>query len=282
MWLIHGKNNRIDLTFCRIRDKPAAQVLSAAPMRRKLVSQRAGNWEMRLARRKTRVRFGLAIGRETVARFALRLARPPQESGLHYRCPFNADIGIGSVSTLFTVVNTLFFKPLSVDRSSDVVFVSATRRHGMMRGAPVSYPDYLHFRKSADTLAELAAHYSTAPLFVTVANRSKELNGAVVSGNFFDVLRSKPEFGRFFGTDEDSLPDRDRVAVVSHNFWKNWLGSSRGALGSAIRINGVRFAVIGVVPQTLPSLADSATEIYIPTMMLRIGYRFCYDSLGSD
>jgi hypothetical protein len=92
--------------------------------------------------------------------------------------------GTGAISTVVTLANTLFFRDLPVDRPDRVVVVQATRRHGRRAGW-VSYPDYVRFRDQAKTRQGLAAHYSTAPLFVTTNNQSKEVNGAVVSANFF-------------------------------------------------------------------------------------------------
>jgi putative ABC transport system permease protein len=56
--------------------------------------------------------------------------------------------------------------------------------------------------------------------------------------------------GRFFRQDEDSVPDRDPVAVLGYDLWRNWFGSSPDALGATLKINGTIFSVIGVAPQT--------------------------------
>jgi predicted permease len=189
--------------------------------------------------------------------------------------------GAGAVSTVFTLANTLFFRELPVDRPDRVVIVQATRGHGHWAGW-VSYPDYVHFRDGAKTLEGLAAHYSTAPLFVTTANRSQEINGAVVSANYFSLLGLSPAQGRFFSPDEDRVPDRNPVAVLSYSLWRNWFGSSPAALGAALKINGTTFTVIGIAPPTFRGINVMPNEIYIPTMMARSGYRWCDDAFAVD
>jgi predicted permease len=189
--------------------------------------------------------------------------------------------GAGAISTVFTLANTLFFRELPVDHPDRLVIVQATRRHGHWLGW-VSYPDYVHFRDGAKTLEGLAAHYSTAPLFVTTANRSQELNGAVVSANYFPLLGLNPALGRFFRPDEDSVPDRNPVAVLSYALWRNWFGASPDVLGAALRINGTAFTVIGVAPPAFQGVNVMANEIYIPTMMARSGYRWCDDAFAID
>jgi len=200
--------------------------------------------------------------------------------------------GTGTISTVFTLANTLFFRELPVQRSDRIVVVQATRRHGRWAGW-VSYPDYVHFRDQNKTLQELAAHYSTAPLSVTVgsgspAQHSQELNGAVVSANFFSLLGLRPALGRFFRPDEDSVPDRDPVAVLSYNLCRNWFGLSpdgrpgSDALGATLKINGTTFRVIGVAPPEFRGVTVMPDEIYIPTMMARSGYRWCQDAFAGD
>ena len=188
--------------------------------------------------------------------------------------------GAAAISTVLTLAYTLFLRDLPVIRPDRVVAVQATRRHGRVQGW-VDYPDYIHFRQGTRTLEGLAAHYSTAPLFVSANHRSEEVNGAVVSADYFPLLGIRPAIGRFFRPDEDSVPDRDRVAVIAYDFWTTWFSSSPDALGAAITINGAPFTIIGVAPPSFRGITVSPNEIYMPLMMARVGYRWCPDSLGS-
>lgn len=189
--------------------------------------------------------------------------------------------GTAAVSTVLTVANTLFYRKLPVAQADQIVVVQATRRHGQMPGW-VSYPDYVHFRDHTKTIESLAAAYSTAPFFVSSGGRAHEINGAVVSANFFPLLGLRPALGRFFSREEDAVPDRNRVAIISSTFWRAWFGSSPRVLGSMLKINGTIFSVIGVVPEPFKGVTVQPDEVYIPTMMARAGYRWCVDSLASD
>src|SRR5579859_3272832 len=95
--------------------------------------------------------------------------------------------GAAAISTVLTLANTLFFRELPVERADRLVVVQATREHGRWPGW-VSYMDYLRFRGGTKTLRDLSAHYSNAPFFVAATDRSREVNGAVVSANFFPML----------------------------------------------------------------------------------------------
>ncbi len=190
-------------------------------------------------------------------------------------------LATAAIATVASLADTLVWRQVRVEDPEHFIAIGATRGGPRIDGA-VSYPDYAVFRDRATTVTALAAHYSTAPLFVAVGGNAREVNGAVVSANYFPVLGMQPSLGRFFRADEDRIPDRDRVAVVGYDFWRSWLGGVPAALGSAITINGVAFTVVGVAPPHPPALTPLPVELYIPTMMLRVGYRWCADSLAAD
>jgi len=54
----------------------------------------------------------------------------------------------------------------------------------------------------------------------------RQVNGQIVGANYFDVLGLPPAAGRFFLPDEDMKLNGNTVAVISHSFWVNKLGSS--------------------------------------------------------
>lgn len=188
---------------------------------------------------------------------------------------------IGTASTVLTLIDTFFLRRWPVPNARSLVEVEATRRQGTEPGL-VSYADYVTFRDGTRSLRALAAHYSTAPLLVGIRESTIPVNGAVVSANFFSVLGLRPSLGRFFRSDEDRVPNRDRVAVVSDAFWRARLGGSESALGATLEVNGTPFTVVGVTPPTFRGLASRPSDLYIPTMMLSVGYRFCTDVFAPD
>src|SRR6185503_9298787 len=189
-------------------------------------------------------------------------------------------LATAAIATVTSLADTLLWRHLRAADAATLVSVSATR--GRPTEGVVSYPDYASFRDRATTVSGLAAHYSTAPLFVAVGATAKEVNGAVVSANYFPLLGLQPALGRFFHADEDRVPDRDRVAVLGYDFWRTWFAADPSAVGSALTVNGVPFTIVGVAPANPVALTPLPVNVYIPTMMLRVGYRWCKDSLASD
>src|SRR5262245_54047555 len=99
-----------------------------------------------------------------------------------------------AIATVATLADTLLWRQLRIENPGTLVAISATRGRVRTDGA-ISYPDYVRFRERATTVSPLAAHYSTAPLFVSVAGEAGEVNGAVVSANYFPLFGMRPVHG---------------------------------------------------------------------------------------
>ena len=65
--------------------------------------------------------------------------------------------------------------------------------------------------------------------------------GLFASGNLFRVLGVEPALGRGFRSDEDKVPGRDAVVVLSHDLWVSQFGADPSAIGRKVRLNGTEF-----------------------------------------
>jgi predicted permease len=184
-------------------------------------------------------------------------------------------LSIAANVSVFSFVNALFLRELPVKDASRLVRVYGTARNQDARF--FSYSEYAYLRDRTKTVEQLVVHYSTAPLYVTVDTQAGEVQGAVVSANYFPALGVTPQLGRFFSPQEDSVPDRDAVAVIGDGLWRNWFGGDSNVLGKTIRINNRPFQVIGVAPKSFQGVevGSAPNQLWIPAMMLRTGYRWC-------
>ncbi len=147
-------------------------------------------------------------------------------------------IGIGSNSAIFSFADALLLRPLPVMEPSGVVTVNpGTATFG--GDSSVSYPDYLDFRDRSRSFDGLIAfqygQFGYAPNPSVVPEMQF---GAFVSGNFFQLLGVEPTIGRGFRASEDQVAGRDRVAVLSHDFWLAHFNGATSAVGSKVRLNG--------------------------------------------
>jgi len=183
-------------------------------------------------------------------------------------------LGIGANLTIFSFVDAFFLRPIPAREPDKLINVEGSH-HGRPY-AYFAYPAYVHYRDHSKSFEALAAHYSTAPLNVVTEGDSRVANGAVVSANYFSMLGIQPRLGRFFLPEEDAVPDRNPVVVISYGMWQSRFGGYPGVLGKELRLNGVACQIIGVAPPDFPGvLAGFPNDFWLPTMMLRLGYRGC-------
>lgn len=183
-------------------------------------------------------------------------------------------LGIAANVTVFSFVDALFLRSVPAKEPRRLVRILAPENDGEGR---FSYPEYAYLRDHAKTLESLAAHYSTAPLYVRANGETGEMQGAVVSSSYFPMLGLRPYMGRFFSSEEDAVPDRDEVAVVGYGLWQRIYSGAPSVLGQTLVINGKSFTIIGVTPPDFHGVEIGGTpnEIWIPTAMVRAGYRYC-------
>jgi predicted permease len=206
-------------------------------------------------------------------RFGLRLLR--KNPAFSLISILTLSLGIGANLTIFSFVDTFFLRPLPVPASEQVVNVEASR-NGRLSGGSFAYPAYLQYRDYSTSFVALAAHYSTAPLNLAEKGDSRMMNGALVSANYFPMLGIQPRLGRFFLPEEDVVPDRNPVVVISERLWKDRFNNDLDVLGRELQINGVACHIIGVAPAEFSGvLPGEANDLWLPTMMLHMGYRWC-------
>jgi predicted permease len=189
-------------------------------------------------------------------------------------------LGIAANTTVFSLIDAIWFRALQARDPQQLVRIYVW---GLPKGAKragidgFSWPLYDAVRKRSTILQDVVAHYSTAPLQVSTGGETNELQGAVVSANYFPALGIQPALGRFFLPEEDQVRGRDAVAVISAGYWQRQFGGDASVLGRSMEINGVVFRVIGVAPKDFRGIGAEAqpNDIWIPTMMLETGYRWC-------
>jgi predicted permease len=133
----------------------------------------------------------------------------------------------------------------------------------------LSYLDFIDFRNHCRTFDGLVAYDLRGVGFARDSHAQAEMKmGYTVSGDFFQVLGVRPEIGRFFRPEEDHVPGRDPVVVLAYDLWKQEFESDPAVLGRIVRLNGIRFTVIGVANESFTGVDQFIRpSFFIPFMM---------------
>src|SRR2546422_6587568 len=175
-------------------------------------------------------------------------------------------LGIGANATIFTWVKAILLAPLpGVAAPEQLVEIwGATRNNSALSN---SYVDYVDLRDRNEALSGLVAHQVLA-LNLSRGERPERVWGAVVSGNYFDVLGVKPLIGRTFRAEEDQTPNAHPVVVLGYGLWQRRFGGDPSIVGQTITLNEHDFTVIGVTPKEFGSTyTGTALDLWTPVMM---------------
>src|SRR5712671_1619819 len=175
-------------------------------------------------------------------------------------------LGIGANATIFTWIKAVLLAPLpGIERPDQLVEIWGATRHNS--ALSTSYLDYLDFRDRNTALSGLIAHQVLA-MNLGPGDKPERVRGAVVSGNYFEVLGVKTLIGRTFAPEEDRTPNSHPVAVIGYGLWQRRFGSDPHVIGQKIALNEHDFTIIGVTPADFASpFAGNAIDVWTPVMM---------------
>ena len=203
-------------------------------------------------------------------RHALRLlARNP---GFAAIAIVSLALGIGANSAIFSLADALLLRPLPVKDSGAVLTISAVTPE-QTQGS-LSYREYRDLRdKTRSFDGMLAYQFTTVGLATSPVAQPQMRAGMLTSENLFRVLGVEAETGRTYAADEGVVPGKDAVVVLGYDFWKDQFGADKSVVGRTLRINGVDFAVIGVLPKSFTGMDQYfRPAFYAPaSMMQRVG-----------
>ena len=155
-------------------------------------------------------------------------------------------LGIGATTTLFSVLDSVLWRPLP--------FAESDRLVSVLEGAPgddnpTSPACYLALREASSSLRDLTATYMWNPVLRDREHPS-EVRGLRTTPELFELLRSRAELGRVFTPESGEEPrsDDERMVVLSHGLWQERFGGDRGIVGTSLSLDGEPYIVAGVMP----------------------------------
>jgi predicted permease len=181
-------------------------------------------------------------------RYAIRQLR--KSPGFALTAILTLALGIGAVTSVFSVVNAVLLKPFAF-RDPDRLVVMREAVVDQARSERIAIPDnYRHFlrlKKTATTLED-AAVFAQQGVSVSPNGDHPHIVGAITaSPNLFRLLGVQPILGRDFA-EADAKKGADDVVILSYEAWQSFFNGDTGVIGKTLRIGGQPSTVIGVLP----------------------------------
>src|SRR5689334_16853345 len=154
-------------------------------------------------------------------------------------------LGLGSAAAISSAVDRALVQRLPFRAPERIVTVYRTTPH--FDNGPFSPLNYLDLARMSTSVPQLAAiGFGTGLL--ALPNQAMQVDLKRASGNLFPMLGVQALRGRLILPEDDGL-DREPVAVLSEEFWRERFGGDPAIVGRTIRLDGMTHTVVGIVPR---------------------------------
>jgi len=157
-------------------------------------------------------------------------------------------VGIGGMLVAFSVINTLYFRPLPYPNANRLVRVETVLNDAGCGTSCARSPN----GREVDAMARHAMSIDAlGTIRISAAtfrspNGAMLLEGAAVSRDLVSMLRLQPLLGRSF-TATDYRSDAPAVVMLSNSGWHQDFNGDSSIVGRAIALDDVSYVVIGVL-----------------------------------
>jgi predicted permease len=175
-------------------------------------------------------------------------------------------LGLSLVAVAFTMLNAMLFR---IDQVPDVHEMFALERtrtvDGVREREPFTRTEFDALRRETSVFTDAYAVVADVDSRLDV----RRVSGTFVTGNFFQVVRVNAAIGRALTPADDEPIAAQPVIVLSHRGWNRLFGRDPAILSRDLLVNGVTFAIVGVMPEGFRGLAmDAPDDYWAPLSML--------------
>lgn len=183
-------------------------------------------------------------------------------------------LGIGINTALFSLLNSVAWRSLPVPDGEALVSLYQDFRGGprrLVNGARAlfSIPEYRTYRDGTQTLTGLMG-YSRQWTVAVGREAVEEVNGILVTCNYFEVLGVPLALGSGFTPGNCGAPDAPPVVVLSHALWQSAFAGDRQVLHRPMVLNGREITVVGVAPAGFDGVDMVKAGFFASTSMLTV------------
>ncbi|HEY0101098.1 MAG TPA: ABC transporter permease [Pyrinomonadaceae bacterium] len=169
-------------------------------------------------------------------------------------------LGIGANTTIFSAVNALLLNPFDFTDADSLVVVWERPPNTRYRNS-VSPANFLDVREQQTTFSHVAI-YNSNSVNLTEGDKPERLEVAAVSPEMFNALDVRAAVGRTFMKEEEQ-EGRDKVAILTHDFWRRRYASDPAILNRTLMLNGQPYTVVGIMPEDF-NFPPNNSDIMLP------------------
>jgi predicted permease len=195
--------------------------------------------------------------------FSLRLLK--KSPGFTAVALLTLALGVGANTAVFSLINGLLLRPLPVAHSEQLA-VLRIDEGGPTPNYEFCTPFFRSLETNHDVFSAVFA-YNSDLLQVKGQSGNENIQGVLVSGQFFQALQTPPLLGRYLTPQDDRRGGSPSglAVVVSERFWQTWFNRAPDVVGRKLVIANVPFTVVGVMPKRfIGADPTSRPQIFAP------------------
>jgi len=166
-------------------------------------------------------------------------------------------LAIGANTAIFSVVDAVLLRPLPFKDPGRLVWAT---EHFAFGPSTVISADFPAWKDRNHVLEQIAAFGGTSGANLTGAGEPSRVTVTRVTTGLFSMLGLQPAAGRAF-LPAEGKQGQDKVALLSETLWRNRFGADPRIIGETIRLDGVGYLVVGVMPANVRPQADVWTPL---------------------
>lgn len=177
---------------------------------------------------------------------------------------------IGANTAIFTVIDTLFLRPLPYPHPGRLIIIGTAFHRGTASNMQFGQngSEWELIRDHATYLQSAVYPGGAGGVNLYVGGQVKFVQQQRISAGFFKVLGVSPLLGRGFTQQEDTRGGQ-AVAVLSYGLWQELFHGDRSAIGKAVELKGAPYTVVGVMPRGFTS--DVPVDVWTPVRASHTG-----------
>jgi predicted permease len=193
-------------------------------------------------------------------RFSIRTLR--MSPGFALTAVLTLGLGIGSVTAVFSVVNSVLLTPFAFHDPGSLVVLREMARERNQPPGPDNYKHYLNWKTNSKTLADAAIFRNRGYSVSADTDHPNIVDGLEISPNLFSVLGVPPVLGRSFLPSE-AIEGHDQEVILSWSAWQKYFHGDPDAIGRTLRIGGIPQTVVGIAPRdfNFPHMSEMSTAV---------------------
>jgi predicted permease len=156
-------------------------------------------------------------------------------------------LGIGLTTTMFSIVYGALLKGLPYPDGDRIVVMYRTNPSRGIQQQSLSIQEYHDYAAQQRSFTQLGA-WTSGTMNVSGSEKAERFDGSWITASTFDLVGMRPILGRGFRKGEDA-PGGEKVAIMSHLMWQTRYSGDAAIIGKTIRVNGLPYTVIGVMPE---------------------------------